>query len=168
MDSSAGGLPVGSILSPQAFTKIHNAIAEQLLASPRASSQSEFFKICQHLVLQCPVVVTATDFVLPQESVSIGAATDYFKDFPLGGFDGPHCLYKVAALSKICGGLTSIAQRDPTTNPNLRMVLDDLSRPMSRGGLFSDVLSRLDPLVQRPHIFKNFLEIQHTEDYPAP
>ena len=168
MDSSAGGLPVGSILSPQAFTRIHNAIAEQLLASPRVSSQSEFFKLCQHLVMRCSVVVTATDFALPQESISIGAATDYFKDFPLIGFGGLNCFYKVAALTKICGGFTSVAQRDPTTNPNLRMVLDDLSRPVSKGGLFSDVLSRLDPSVQRPHIFKNFLEFQHTDEYSAP
>jgi len=66
MDDSAGKLPMGSALSLQAFTRVHNAIAEQLLASPRASSFSELCKLCRRLVSKCALVVSAADFELPE------------------------------------------------------------------------------------------------------
>ena len=167
LDHTAGQLPVGSTLTLPAFSKLHDAIAASLLEAPRASTFSELSNRCRQLLSQCSMVLSAADFTTPDEPPSIGGPVDYFAGFSLNEF-GPHGLYRYAVLYTLCGGMLLEIQRDPTTNPNLKVLLDDLLTPIKDGGLLPNVGVRCLPMDKRKMAFSNFLVFRHLRDYSLP
>jgi len=169
LDDSATLMPFGSILTLQALTKLHNAIAAKLLDSRPVFTLNELANLCHELLVPCSITLSAVDFVAPVKVSSLSAAQDILEDICVDKFRSLG-FYKYAVYLRNSGGLTTIPSRDPSKNEKFKALLDDTLTPVSPsgGGILPSEVAHLPFKNKLACAFEQFLVFKHIDKWSTP
>jgi hypothetical protein len=169
LDNSASLMPFGSILTLQALTKLHNAIAAKLLDSRPVFTLNELTNLCHELLVPCSITLSAVDFVAPVQVSSLSAAQDILEGICVDKFRTLG-LYKYSVYLRNSGGLTTIPSRDPSMNEKFKALLDDTLTPASPsgGGILPSEVAHLPFKNKLACAFEQFLVFKHIDKWSTP